>query len=119
MLVFPSDLSSAGRITVLSPVSVSEADTYWNSVQTIREDLDVLLEQSHSFPSLKAHFPGVELNYERTYRNAESLHSLACFRLPGPSFSLFQGSEPSCGAIFFPLITPPFILTRSRHFFED
>ena len=54
-----SDLSSAGRITALSPVSISEADIYWNSVQDIREDLDVLLEQSHSFPFLKAHFPGV------------------------------------------------------------
>lgn len=117
--MFPSDLSSAGRITALSPVSVSEADIYWNSVQDIREDLDVLLEQSHSFPSLKAHFPGVELNYERAYRTIDSVYSLACLRLPGPSFRLFQGSEPSCGAIFFPLITSPFILTRSWHFFED
>lgn len=108
MLVFPSDLSSTGRITALSPISVSEADIYWNSVQDIREDLDVLIEQSHSFPSLKAHFPGVELNYERTYRNTESVPSLACLRLPGPSFRLLQGSEPSCGSIFFPLITPPF-----------
>lgn len=97
MLLLLSDLSSAGRITVLSPVSVSEADTYWNSVQTIREDLDVLLEQSHSFPSLKAHFQVLS----STMREHTGMQSPCTLWLASDSLGLPSAS--------FKVLSPPVV----------
>lgn len=86
---------SADGIPVLAPASVSEAGIGWNSVRVSTEDLKVLLEQGHSFPSIKAHFPGVELTFGRTYRNTECVHLQASLRLPDlPSGSPSVPSPP-------------------------
>lgn len=63
-----------------------------------------MLGQGHSFPSLKEHLPGVELNLERADMDVEPV-CLQAFpqALPHPA--------PPCGAASFSLITVPSILS--------
>lgn len=110
MQACPSD-PQAALAEAQSPVLslVSEGCLWGLSARAIR-DLNMLLEHGHGFLSLKAHLPGGEFGLERSSRNMESAPA-GQPPTPRPSFGRSQHSEPSCGAVSFSLINPPFILS--------